>query len=196
MEGLVNRTYQLKNSATVFENICEDTETRKWLKRMIDRRRAVYMVVGFETIIDARVSFKNLQTNEKGGELMAPVSTALTAALGIPIPLTDVLDVGAGVSKTSGYGVETSFSTPGEMIFAVQYRKLEFSWLSSKDIDKATLRKSRWIINLGVRSVEESQVDDVIDVQFVDESTDAEGEELEGTLEDLDVEPLGIQLLI
>ncbi|RVD89399.1 uncharacterized protein DFL_000410 [Arthrobotrys flagrans] len=195
MESLVNKTYQLENSTAVFESICEDPGARKWLIKMIGRGRSIHMVVGFETIIDARVSFNNHQIKERGGEITAPVSSALTAALAVPFPLTDVLDVGAGVSETKGCEVDTSFSAPGEMIFAVQYRKLEFSWLSSKDIDKATLRKSRWRINIGVRSLEKLKENDVIDARLEADSPDAEGEELEGAAEVLDIKPLGIQLL-
>ncbi|KAK6514398.1 hypothetical protein TWF506_008793 [Arthrobotrys conoides] len=196
LESLANKTYQLENSTHIFENICEDLNARRWLTRMIGRRRSIHMIVGFETIIDAGVSYKTVKAEEKGGEIVAPVSTILTAALAAPIPLTDTLDPSAGFSKTEGYEVQKSYFVPGEMVFAVQYRKLEFSWLSSRDIDKATLRKSRWMISFGVRrDTEKPEEKDVIDFHLVVESANAGGEELEGTPKVLDIEPLGIQLL-
>ncbi|KAK6513474.1 hypothetical protein TWF281_005098 [Arthrobotrys megalospora] len=86
-----------------------------------------------------------------------------------------VLDVGGGVSKVEEHEVRTSFLAPGEMIYAVQYRKVEFSWFLSRDIDKATLRNSRWVLNIGVRSVEAVEEPDVVDAYLVSEPADGEG---------------------
>ncbi|KAF3906300.1 hypothetical protein ABW20_dc0103146 [Dactylellina cionopaga] len=195
LESLSNQTYQLENSTDVFENICADPNARKWLLKMIGRRRSIYMVVGLETILNAEVSCGNLRAKEKGGEITVPVSAALAGALAIPIAIPDVLDVGIGVNKKEDHEVQASFLAPGEMVFAVQYRKLEFSWLSSKDIDKTTLRNSRWVINLGVRSLEKLEENNVLDAHFASESGDAEGEQPESALHCVDVEPLGIQLV-
>lgn len=68
--------------------------------------------------------------------------------------------------------VQIRFQAPGEMIYAVQYRKLKFSWFSSKRIDNATFGNSRWLINIGVRGAG-TEEKDVLDVHFADE----EGEE-------------------
>ncbi|KAF3918183.1 hypothetical protein ABW20_dc0104505 [Dactylellina cionopaga] len=194
MESLINKTYQLENSTAVFESICEDPGARKWLIKMIGRGRSIHMVIGFETITDARVLLNNCQTKERGRDITIPVSAATAAAVAVPFPFTDVLDVGAGVTEMKGSEVEASFFAPGEMIFAVQYRKLEFSWLSSRDIDKATLRKSRWRMNIGVRSLEKLEENDIIEARFETESPDAEGEVSEGAAEYFYFKPLGIQL--
>ncbi|KAJ6261636.1 hypothetical protein Dda_4306 [Drechslerella dactyloides] len=52
IEGLVNKTYQLENSTAIFESICEDPGTRKWLIKMIGRGRSVHMVVGGKPLYD------------------------------------------------------------------------------------------------------------------------------------------------
>ncbi|KAK6533573.1 hypothetical protein TWF694_002511 [Orbilia ellipsospora] len=177
MEGLVNKTYQLENSTAIFEDLCEDPKVRKWLLKMIARGRSINMVVGYETIVDASISFNNHRTKKRGGEITAPISCALAASLAVPLLLGDTLDVGVGASKTKGCGIETSFFAPGEMIFAVQYRKLQFSWFSSRDVDRATLQKSRWKINIGIRSLNSFQEDDVIDARLESEPLDARSNE-------------------
>ncbi|KAK6514353.1 hypothetical protein TWF506_008749 [Arthrobotrys conoides] len=174
LESFSNKSYQLENSTNVFDHICADPGLRKWLLKMIGRRRSIYMIVGFQTITNASISCGSFSLKDTGGEITAPISIALPAALGVPIPiLSDVLDVGVGKSRMEEHEVQTRFQAPGEMVYAVQYRKLEFSWFSSKKVEKASLGNSRWVFNVGVRGVGMEE-EDVVDVHFVDEEGEDE----------------------
>ncbi|KAF3297400.1 hypothetical protein TWF132_007496 [Orbilia oligospora] len=175
LESFSNKSYQLENSTNIFDHICADPGLRKWLLRMIGKRRNnIYMIVGLRTITNANISCGSFRLKDTGGEISAPISIALPAALGVPIPIiSDVLDVGVGKSRIEEHEVQTRFQAPGEMIYAVEYRKLEFSWFSSRKVDKATLGNSRWMFNTGLRRLEEEN--DVVNVHLAGEEAVEEG---------------------
>lgn len=69
---------------------------------------------------------------------------------------------------------EFAFSSPGEQIYAIQYRKIKFSWFSSPKIEKSFLEPdNRWKVfwEAGTRGDEsdEEEEDDVLEVDFTDE---------------------------
>ncbi|KAF3077799.1 hypothetical protein TWF102_004638 [Orbilia oligospora] len=172
LTAIIGSNYNLKTQEYV---LLENPGLRKWLLRMIGKRRNnIYMIVGLRTITNANISCGSFKLKDTGGEISAPISIALPAALGVPIPIiSDVLDVGVGKSRIEEHEVQTRFQTPGEMIYAVEYRKLEFSWFSSRKVDKATLGNSRWMFNTGLRRLEEEN--DVVNVHLAGEEAVEKG---------------------
>jgi hypothetical protein len=78
-------------------------------------------------------------------------------------------EVGAGEGNAA-----TRLGSPdaGELVFATQYRKVQFKWLSSREMDHAFLKKgcNRWkVIPLGGRTgLSDSGIDDVVEASFQD----------------------------
>lgn len=161
------KTCKLRNSSDFFEEICQSRGTRKWLEKAIRRQRKVYMVVGLQIVTDARSGNHDEQSREIGGEVTAPVSVAATVAShgGVAVPSEGVDPGSAGISMQQ----DVNFVAPGEQIYAVQYRKVEFKWYSSRKIENAELeRGNRWKIYNTLRSVSEANEEDVVEARMGD----------------------------
>lgn len=159
-------TRQLQNSDQFFENICASRATRAWLERTIRKRKDVYLITGIKTVADAQVGATRKRGMSWEGKVQAPTSLAATAA-GVPLP-EGILDVGAGGSRSAEVSEKTSFVAPGEYVFAVQYRKVRVSWLSSRDVDHAYLQPgNRWKVYLGGKG-EDDDVENIINIEVGD----------------------------
>jgi len=116
----------------------------------------VYLVVGIKTLTDAYIKQGKSRALEAEASVEIPTTLA-AAAGGVVLPLGDFLDVGAGVSRQKQDNEKISFVAPGEQIFGVQYRKLEFARFSGRDIDKASLELGNsWKIYVEARGGEEA----------------------------------------
>ncbi|KAI7781028.1 hypothetical protein LA080_015262 [Diaporthe eres] len=161
-------TRQLKNSGQFFEKLCSLRTTRAWLERMLRRRKSVYVVTGMQTVANAQIGRTRKTGTTYEGNVQIPGSLA-TFAAGIPLPVPEgALDVGAGGARAAEDSQRTSFVAPGEHLFAVQYRKMRISWLSSRDVDKTYLESgNRWKMYIGGRG-EEDQTEHIVDVELGD----------------------------
>lgn len=161
-------TYQLINSGDWFQKVCKIEATRKWLESAIERGHDVYLVVGFHTLCDAKFAMRIESASHEGGQALVPVGNLVTG--GVDGLFGDgVLDVGLGGSHQKSQGHKKSFMAPGEQIYAVQYRKVNFKWFSSRNIDKAFLEAdNRWKIFWNARGQETGE-DDVVEADIDDD---------------------------
>lgn len=159
------QTYTLQNSTQWFEKAASSEESRSW---SIDEGDDIYFVVGFHTITDAQIIYESAEGNEYTGRLGLPVSMSLNAA-GVIAPLGDLADPQVGVHRGSIGGVIERFKAPREQICGFQYRKVCYRWLSSRNIDKATLAKTpRWWFAADQLRNEEEGVEDILEVEMTD----------------------------
>ncbi|KAE8316646.1 hypothetical protein BDV41DRAFT_527746 [Aspergillus transmontanensis] len=49
------KTYYLDNSEQWFRDAVQQEEVRKWMERVIDEGESIYLVVGYYTVLDARI---------------------------------------------------------------------------------------------------------------------------------------------
>lgn len=160
-------TYQLKNSGDFFHKICKLESAQDWLERAIRRRKSVYLVVGIKTLTDAHISKKVERLVETGGAVQ--LSGAVSVA-----PTMGSISIKASQSKELDKG--TNSFAPGEQIYAVQYRKIEFSWFSSRGVGDAFPEdRNRWEVYLGVRGGEVEN--DIVEAELHDylQKDDLEG---------------------
>jgi hypothetical protein len=158
--------YTLANTSEIFKRICSSNNAaRQYLEKAYSRGRAVYMVVGLQTLLDAKLTEHTTTSSKKGTDITVPVALAVTATTGVPIPLGDILDSGVKAEWLKGNKALGMFLAQGEQVYAVQYRKIEFRWFSSGKVSEgATLRegavwKSFWTRNVGTE--DEFEVDSV-----------------------------------
>lgn len=173
-------TRQLRNSEDIFQKICALSSARRWLERALRRRQKVYLVVGIRTLTDAHIQQGKLRALEAEASVEIPTALA-AAASGVVLPLGDFLDVGAGLSRQKQDDEKISFVAPGEQIFAVQYRKVQFTRFSGRDIDKASLELGNsWKVYVEARGGEEP-VEEVVNAKVCEytPNTDMEGESFE-----------------
>jgi hypothetical protein len=91
-------------------------------------------------MVNAIIEISKEKSSSASGRLNVPVSTALAAG-GIPLPVGGITDPEFKAEYEKSQGGTVRFEALGDCISALQYRKVSFKWLSSKNLDKATLGK-------------------------------------------------------
>jgi hypothetical protein len=169
VQATASATYELQQWETLFKEACALESTRKWIVEAIEDDCPVYYIVGFRTFLNPS-AFELLTIGDsKGVELSLPASTVVQAY--VPGLLLDgVLDPAVGPSKglTSRNG--RSYHAEGEMIYAIQYCKVQFKWYSSRSVHKSTLGKTKWKIHWGVRGADDDGEDDILEAELVPET--------------------------
>ncbi|KAF8252037.1 hypothetical protein K440DRAFT_658308 [Wilcoxina mikolae CBS 423.85] len=165
VQSVICKTYQLKNSGAYFRNICKADETREWLEEVMQSGNDVYLVVGIKTLTDARITQSQQRSKTGRGGVEIPLGQ-LTAAV------TTVVGhggFGVGGSRTSDIEKTAAFVVPGEQVYAVQYRRVQFAWYSRRDIDKASLENgNRWKVYVSGGRGGYDGYDNIFDVELED----------------------------
>ncbi|CAI7570107.1 unnamed protein product [Penicillium glandicola] len=129
LKSCLVKEYILSNADTWYDTIISEEATRRWIERSKMRGKDVYLVTGYRTLLDARLSTINSSGFHGGGTAHGPVDSAKSHNL--------------------------SMLVPGERVFAVQYLKIKFKPFSSDKVDYSYLAShSRWIEMLTVRGEE------------------------------------------
>ncbi|KAH0539148.1 hypothetical protein FGG08_004320 [Glutinoglossum americanum] len=178
------KTYYLNNAGQWFRDAVQSKETQKWIEQIIDEGEDIYLVVAYHTLLDTRIIEQLGGGSAAGGSLAIPISTVSTAlaASGVVLPFTNIADPGVGGIRHRMEGEQRHFIAPGEQIYAVQYRKVRWSWFASNKVDKMTLGKKAWWERYDRPRYLESEVEDMIEVDLEDEIT-LEGDRNECTME-------------
>jgi hypothetical protein len=139
------KTYYLDNNGQWFRNTVQSEDVRMWIEQTIDEGEDIYVVVGYHTILDARITEQSREQRDSGGKVVLPISAAMVAT-GVVVPFGNIADPGLAGASGRTEDQQRQFVARGERIIAVQYRKLRFRWFSSKNVvDKATLAKeTQW----------------------------------------------------
>ena len=153
-------TQQLRNCETWFEtHLSGSEEAKEWLGKVLWGGKKVYLVVGLKILVDARICEREGRLIEAGVGLQLP-----TSATGLSLPGANA-DTGFGISNLGDHRQLREFTASGEHIFAIQYRKIQFSWFFSRDIQDLSLQKNRWKICWGAdRTLEEEEEEEEEDV--------------------------------
>lgn len=163
-------TYQLLNSGSWLENACAADDTRTWLEKCLEYTEDVYLVVGYYALTNPSCTQKSTFGGSTGGDIQLSVG----AGGAVPSLVQNTLGARVNSLREVNNQRECTFSGSGEQIYAVQYRKLRFSWYSSRDIKNSFLEpNNRWKVfwEAGARGEESEDEgeDDVLEVDFADE---------------------------
>jgi hypothetical protein len=154
--SVAEKTYLLYNSGEHFKTLAGDQKAREWFETNIKYGCNVYMIVGIHTVLE--LSIRTSELESRLAELNANLGTESgRVAIGSP--------------------------APGEVVFAVQYRKVRFNWFSSRKLERGFLNIecNRWkVASVGMRTDEVDDEDDVVEVMLGDSigEEDVEGEYL------------------
>ena len=145
LEGETKR-YQLGNAETHFRKACAAEEAREWLQENVVKPKVdAYMIVGYHTITNPRIVRGDRRKVVTG--LQADDSIATSAAAP---GHQGVVNMANSIVSQSRF--PRRISADGEVIFAVQFRKLVYKmerWFSSEG--QVALKASKWIMFLDVR---------------------------------------------
>jgi hypothetical protein len=166
------KTYLLLNQGDYFKRACADSNTRKWFETVIRHGWKVYMVVAIHTIHESSIHPQSLEQR-----LQAPdVDDVRTQAPGLTVP-------GAGLTVCPEPTPAAPAIPSNQLIIAVQYRKVQFKWYSSRKVDRAFLERgsNRWkVFVISGRDTDEVY-DDIVEADLqeslVKEDVEEEDEE-------------------
>ncbi|KAK8144212.1 hypothetical protein G3M48_006157 [Beauveria asiatica] len=163
-------SYALDNSTSWFDKAVGIEETKRWIEKATLRGDDIYMIVGITTLTDASIVVASAQGQDVGGQINIPATISLAAA-GIIVPLAGLIDPKADGSYQSFDHLQARYLAPGEQVCALQYRKVNHKWFSSRLIETSSLSKTRqWSCLEGDRRIAYEDEED-------------EGEELEDMIE-------------
>jgi len=114
--------YELLQPKALFKELCGKDEVRVWLREGLETQQDSYFVVGVRTFENAAVA-KGLKST-KGLDVAGsvPVGEAVKANFGVNPG--DAADLAAKVENTETENAEESFETEGELVYAIEYRKI------------------------------------------------------------------------
>ncbi|KAJ4286570.1 hypothetical protein N0V88_007992 [Collariella sp. IMI 366227] len=108
-------TYQLTDPVSRFKEAVKEPLTREWFEKQKDNgQNDFFFLIGYHVTVNA------MHLHFRLGGFLDP-------------------EFEAAIERSRGGTVR--FKAPGERVSALEYRKVSFKWLSSKDLDKATLSK-------------------------------------------------------
>lgn len=137
LEAAQGTTYTLLNSGGWFRAACRFPEVREWFENAMMCAGTVYLVVGYHTLTDTK-----FVAQDEGAKINTAGAVISSGILG---PGLGGVEAEGGIQKQKSWGGRQEWHESEERVWAVQYRKVEFKWFSSKRIEKSTLEKeNRW----------------------------------------------------
>lgn len=127
------RIYALRRPKDIFKRLCELEAVRKWLQEGYLDKQKSYLVVGYRTLLNAKLIRQDQSSTKVAGQARVPVG----AVAGVDPTPTGEMDVQAGVGHEHRAGGEGEFETIGERIYAICYRKVGFKFF--KGVESAFL---------------------------------------------------------
>lgn len=163
----------LPNATAWLEGDCSKDSVRRWIERQIQDmgplKLRMHLVVGLHTIKNVLLSRKRSHATEHSIKMTAPV-LELFGDPGILGPLVDP-GVSGGIGRSDE---EHQKLMAGEMVWAIQYRRVKFNWFSSNKIERAVLsRRNCWKVLTADRGEEdwlgEGDDEDVLEAELDNE---------------------------
>jgi hypothetical protein len=158
------RTYQLQNQSAWFKSVVEKDSTQKWLEGTFKSGEKAFLVVGFLTLADARTSQQTSSDASTRGSAKAPLSAALAAG-GIVLPI-DIGSPQIGFSSNRRQMAKDEFNAPGELVYAVEYRRVAVSGFLRKRVEQASLKSNQWVGVWGQTRSDQQDRDRVLEAEL------------------------------
>jgi hypothetical protein len=127
LETKLVKTYELVDSDTVFESLCEEPAFQIWLEKTVKKSDA-YFVVGMQTLADADIKLGTARkiAAEASAEVTEPSSGG-----GVN------LNISGNVKDETGR--DTNFTADEEQIYDIEVRKIKFGLFGSKEAETSHL---------------------------------------------------------
>ena len=123
--------YELKEPRTFFRLACAEPKVRTWLQEGLQEKAESNFVVGLRTFHNASVGHKARQESQTKVEGSVPVGQSIKANTSVDV--SDAADVSFGRDKDKAKESDESFTTPGEYIYAICFRRVVLQTMSISD---------------------------------------------------------------
>lgn len=126
--------YSLNNSTLWFDRAISSPETKSWIEKNALRGNKIYMVVGFQTLTNPRITITSTRGQQAASNLgIADILSLIISGAVIP-------DSISGPSTTQSQhqtvsSAQVCLDAPGERVCSLLYRRIKHRWLSSRKDD-------------------------------------------------------------
>jgi hypothetical protein len=158
------RTYQLQNQTAWFKSVVEKDSTHKWLEGTFKSGEKAFLIVGFLTLSDAQTSQQISSDASTGSSAKAPLSAALAAG-GVVLPI-DIGSPQIGFSSNRRQIAKDEFNAPGELVYAIEYRRVVVSGFLRKRVEQASLQSNQWVGAWGQTRSDQQGLDRVLEAEL------------------------------
>jgi hypothetical protein len=165
--------YFILNVDKWFDTICGDSATQFWLERQTMRKKKIYLVTEFSTLVQTSSSVDKTLTFSVGGSAQAPLAAAIGAPL--PTPLDPSISIGADKSDTR----RVSYEIPGEKVVSIGYQQVKLSKNAEGKHEYTLDEKRKWIETCGVRAANVDAMEITAELAEVSIPQDCEAVETE-----------------
>jgi len=143
IDAVEGRRHLLRDPFAWFDQLCARDETRKWVLKMNRAEQDVFMVTGYFTFLDARVTVKGTAGSSGAVDVSVPVDKILSTAA-VQVPVGFGMDAGVNWERGKGREKDLSYSASGEQVFALQLKKLKLRFWprdpnNPLELDKRTI---------------------------------------------------------
>lgn len=114
--------YELRQPKELFHELCATEELKVWLREGLEAQQESYFVVGVRTFENASVGRGLRSARAVAAGATVPVGEVVKANTGVSPG--DAADVSAKVETKKREKAEESFETEGELVYAIEYRKV------------------------------------------------------------------------
>lgn len=120
-----------------FNTTLDDDDAKRFFQSCAMNGDKIFMIVGIQTLIDPRITIASSTATEADGQFSLPIDISLAAGVVSP-----AFQVGHQTARNNGLEI----TVPGERLFALLYRKIEFRWLKRCFGDQPLLNRTtrRW----------------------------------------------------
>lgn len=119
-------TYQLKNSGSWFKSVIKTKIAWEWIKKFIDQRDDIYVIVEYHTMLNAQVIEGTADTLKSSEQLELLITKVALTATDVMMPLSNIADLEVAANNIKKQGIQRQFVADDEQICAVQYQRVHF----------------------------------------------------------------------
>ena len=167
VEAETAKSYWLEDADRWYNEAMSKDETRSWVEETIYSDNKVYLIVGYDTVTNARFFRESIKGRETKGEVQAPVGIALAAA-GAVVPIGDFMDPVVSAHKQSVKRTADEYKVLGEQICILYFLQVKTQLLSSRNLPKVYLKKTIRFEAYDRFRGEDDGVEDIIEVQLAE----------------------------
>ncbi|KAJ4146846.1 hypothetical protein LMH87_001405 [Akanthomyces muscarius] len=130
--------YFILNADDWFDSVCGEKETQLWLERQTMRKKDIYLVTEYCTLVQHTSSTDTTLAASAGESVTAPLAAA--AGISLPTPW----DPSAAARVESSHTSRVSYEIPGEKVFWVGYQQVKLSKNKEGQLQYSLSDKRRW----------------------------------------------------
>lgn len=166
--------YALEDSDAWFDQAISMEETKRWVEKIIGNDDKIYVIVGMQTLIDPHIFMTSTQNRQAGGGFKVPLGLSLISG-GALSPVAGLVDSSIRGDHQAMDNNRQEFLVPGERLYSLEYRKVEFRWIFGRSVDRSRLGEPRyWSCLEGTkRGVDEDDSEGEDEKEDIKDSEDA-----------------------